>query len=256
MIDHDRLVGALLDKLDELGLTDDTIVLYSTDNGPHANSWPDAATTPFRSEKNTNWEGAFRVPQLIRWPGRVEAGSVSTELISHMDWLPTLVAAGGDPGVKEKLLQGHEAAGKTFRVHLDGFDFLPSLTGQREKGPRASFFYFSDDGDLVAMRYDNWKLVFMEQRLAGTLQVWFEPFVPLRVPKLYNLRTDPFERADVTSNTYWDWFMDHVFLVVPAQDIVGEFLHTFVDFPPRQRAASFTIDRVLETLASAMTGGR
>jgi arylsulfatase len=167
-----------------------------------------------------------------------------------------LVAAAGEPEVKEKLLQGHEAAGKTFKVHLDGFNFLPHLTGEEEKGPRASFFYFSDDGDLVAMRYDNWKLVFMEQRQAGTLQVWFEPFVPLRAPKLYNLRTDPFERADLTSNTYWDWFMDHIFLVVPAQSIVGEFLQTFVEYPPRQKAASFTIDQVLETLTAATTSGR
>ena len=196
MIDHDKLVGALLDKLDELGLTDDTIVVYSTDNGPHANSWPDAATTPFRSEKNTNWEGAFRVPQLTRWPGKIAAGSVTNEIISHMDWLPTLLAAAGEPEVKEKLLATHDAAGKTFNVHLDGFNFLPHLTGEEPGGPRTSFFYFSDDGDLMAMRYDNWKLVFMEQRLAGTLQVWFEPLVPLRAPKLYNLRTDPFERAD------------------------------------------------------------
>jgi arylsulfatase len=256
MIDHDRFVGALLDKLDELGLADGTIVIYSTDNGPHANSWPDAATTPFRSEKNTNWEGAFRVPQLIRWPGKIPAGSVSNEIISHMDWLPTLVAAAGEPVVKEKLLQGREAAGKSFKVHLDGFNFLPYLTGEEKKGPRVSFFYFSDDGDLIAMRYDNWKLVFMEQRLAGTLQVWFEPFVALRAPKLFNLRTDPFERADITSNTYWDWFMDRIYLAVPAQGLVGEFLQSFLDFPPRQSAASFTIDQVLEKLTAATTSGR
>jgi arylsulfatase A-like enzyme len=256
MIDHDMLVGALLDKLDELGLADDTMVVYSTDNGPHANSWPDAATTPFRSEKNTNWEGAFRVPQLTRWPARIAAGSVSNAVISHMDWLPTLLAAAGEPDVKEKLLESHEAAGKTFKVHLDGFNFLPHLTGEEANGPRVSFFYFSDDGDLIAMRYDNWKLVFMEQRLAGTLQVWFEPFVPLRVPKLFNLRTDPFERADMTSNTYWDWFMDHLYLIIPAQGIVGEFLQTFAEFPPRQKAASFTIDQVLEKLTTATTSGR
>jgi arylsulfatase A-like enzyme len=255
MIGHDMLVGALLDKLDELGLTDDTIVLYSTDNGPHANSWPDAATTPFRSEKNTNWEGAFRVPQLMRWPAKVAAGTVSNEIISHMDWLPTLVAAGGEPGIKDKLLDGHQAGRKTFKVHLDGFNFLPYLTGDEDRGPRDSFFYFSDDGDLVAMRYDNWKLVFMEQRITGTLQVWFEPFVPLRAPKVYNLRTDPFERADITSNTYWDWFMDRLFLAVPAQSIVGEFLQTFAQFPPRQKAASFTIDQVLDKLTAATTSG-
>jgi arylsulfatase len=256
MIDHDRFVGALLDKLDELGLTDDTIVLYSTDNGPHANSWPDAGTTPFRSEKNTNWEGAFRVPQLMRWPGKVDAGAVSNEMISHLDWLPTLVSAAGEPEVKAKLLEGHEAAGKTFKVHLDGFDFVPFFTGDEEKGPRGSFFYFSDDGDLIALRYDNWKFVFMEQRVAGTLQVWFEPFEPLRIPKLYNLRTDPFERADITSNTYWDWFIDRVFLVVPTQAVVAEFLQTFAEFPPRQKAASFTIDEVLEKLTAATTSGR
>jgi len=256
MIDHDRFVGALLDKLDELGLTDDTIVLYSTDNGPHANSWPDAGTTPFRSEKNTNWEGAFRVPQLMRWPGRVAPGTVSNEIISHLDWLPTLVSAAGEPDVKAKLLEGHESGRQTFKVHLDGFDFVPYFTGEAEKGPRVSFFYFSDDGDLVALRYDNWKFVFMEQRVAGTLQVWFEPFVPLRVPKLYNLRTDPFERADITSNTYWDWFIDRVFLVVPTQAVVAEFLQTFAEFPPRQKAASFTIDEVLEKLTAATTSGR
>jgi arylsulfatase A-like enzyme len=255
MIDHDKFVGALLDKLDELGLADDTIVVYGTDNGPHANSWPDGATTPFRSEKNTNWEGAFRVPQLIRWPGKIPAGAVSNEIISHMDWLPTLLAAAGEPDIKEKLRQGHEAARKTFRVFLDGFNFLPNLTGQEATAPRDSFFYFSDDGDLLAMRYDNWKFVFMEQRVAGTLQVWFEPFVPLRIPKLYNLRTDPFERADLTSNTYWDWFIDHVFLLVPAQAVVSEFLQTFAEFPPRQKAASFTIDQVLEKLTAAPTSG-
>ncbi len=167
MIDHDRHVGQVLDTLDELGIADDTIFVYSTDNGPHMNSWPDGAMTPFRSEKNTNWEGAFRVPQMIRWPGKIPAGVVSNEIISHMDWMPTLLAAAGDPDVTEKLLVGHEAAGKTFKVHLDGYDFLPYLTGETDKGPRIEFFYFSDDGDLVATRYDNWKLVFAEQRVAG-----------------------------------------------------------------------------------------
>jgi arylsulfatase len=254
MVDHDRHVGVLLDKLDELGLAEDTIVVYSTDNGPHMNTWPDGGMTPFRSEKNTNWEGAFRVPQLIRWPGRIEAGVVSNEMVSHLDWLPTLVAAAGDPDVKEKLLEGHDAGGTTFRVHLDGYNLLPYLTGETDASPRKEFFYFSDDGDLVAMRYDNWKLVFAEQRMEGTLQAWFEPFVALRVPKLFNLRTDPFERADKTSNTYWDWFIDRVFLVVPAQAIVADFLGTFVEFPPRQKAASFTIDQVLATMEAAAGG--
>jgi arylsulfatase len=256
MVEHDELVGKLLDKLDELGLADDTIVIYSTDNGPHRNSWPDAGTTPFRSEKNTNWEGAFRVPQVIRWPGRIPAGVVSNEIISHLDWLPTLLAAAGDDGVTEKLLQGHEAAGKTFRVHLDGHDFLPYLTGAEERGPRRGFFYFSDDGDLLAVRFDNWKMVFLEQRVEGTLAVWAEPFVELRVPKMFNLRIDPYEFAPVTSNTYWDWCLDHAFLAVPTQAIVGEFLQTFVEYPPRQKAASFTVDQVMAKLEAAVTEGR
>jgi len=256
MIDHDRLVGRVLDSLDELGITDETIVLYSTDNGPHMNTWPDGAMTPFRSEKNTNWEGAFRVPQLIRWPGRIEAGSVANGIVSHLDWLPTLLAAAGEPDVKERLLGGHEAAGKTFNVHLDGYDLLPYLTGEADASPRTEFFYFSDDGDLVAMRYDNWKLVFMEQRMTGTLQVWFEPFVPLRAPKLFNLRTDPFERADVTSNTYWDWFVDRAFVAVPVQQIVSEFLGTFLAYPPRMKAASFTIDQVQAKLEAAIAAGQ
>jgi len=255
MIDHDRHVGQVLDKLDDLGIADDTIFIYSTDNGPHMNSWPDGAMTPFRSEKNTNWEGAFRVPEMIRWPGHIPAGVVSNEIISHMDWLPTLLAAAGDPDVKDKLKVGHEAAGKTFRVHLDGYDFLPYLTGLEDKGPRVEFFYFSDDGDLVATRYDNWKLVFAEQRVPGTLQVWAEPFVMLRVPLLFNLRTDPFERANTTSNTYYDWMLDRVYLIIPSQKIVGEFLQTFFQFPPRMKAASFTVDQVLEKMEAALQGG-
>lgn len=255
MIDHDRAVGRVLDLLDELGITDDTIVIYSTDNGPHTNTWPDGATTPFRSEKNTNWEGAFRVPQLIRWPGRIEAGQVANGIVSHLDWLPTLLSAAGDPDVKQKLLAGHEAGGKTFRVHLDGYDLMPYLTGDVQESPRTEFFYFSDDGDLVALRYDNWKLVFMEQRVAGTLQVWFEPFIPLRAPKLFNLRTDPFERADTTSNTYWDWFIDRAFVAVPVQHMVAEFLGTFLEYPPRMKAPSFTIDQVQAKLEAAIAAG-
>jgi arylsulfatase len=255
MIDHDKHVGKVLDKLDQLGIAEDTIVMYSTDNGPHANSWPDAATTPFRSEKNTNWEGAFRVPAIVRWPGHIPAGTVSNEIVSHLDWLPTFLSAAGDPDVKEKLLGGHEAAGKTFNVHLDGYDLLPHLTGETDSSPRKEFFYFSDDGDLVAMRYDNWKMVFMEQRCRGTLQVWAEPFVTLRVPKLFNLRTDPFETADTTSNTYWDWYLDRAFICLPGINLVAEFLSTFIDHPPRMKAASFTIDQVQEKLEAAMTSG-
>jgi len=253
MIDHDKVVGALLDKLDALGTAENTIVIYSTDNGPHMNSWPDGAMTPFRSEKNTNWEGAFRVPEMIRWPGKIPAGAVSNEIISHHDWLPTFLAAAGDPDIVEKLKAGHEIAGTTYKAHIDGYNLLPYLTGQADQGPRPGFVYFSDDGDLVALRYDNFKMVFMEQRAAGTLQVWGEPFVTLRIPKLFNLRTDPFERADTTSNTYWDWFLDHAYLAIAAQGLIGAFLETFREFPPRQKAASFTIDQALEKLHAAMT---
>jgi len=248
MIDHDKHIGVLLDLLDELKIADNTLVLYSTDNGPHMNSWPDAGMTPFRNEKNSNWEGAYRVPAMVRWPGRIKPGSVSNEIVSHMDWLPTFLAAAGDADIKEKLKKGHAAVGKTFKVHLDGYNLLPYLTGQEKTSSRPGFFYFSDDGDLTAVRYDNWKLVFMEQRVPGTLQIWAEPFVRLRVPKMYNLRTDPYERADITSNTYYDWVLDHVFLCVPAQAIVGEFLQTFHAFPPRQKAASFSLDQVMATL--------
>ena len=248
MIDHDKNVGEMLAQLDQLGIADDTIVFYSTDNGPHMNSWPDAGMTPFRSEKNTNWEGAFRVPGMVRWPGKIKSSSVSNQMISHMDWLPTILAAADDPDIKEKLLKGHQAGAKTFKVHLDGYNQLPFLTGKTDKGPRDEFFYFSDDGDLLAVRYDNWKLVFGEQREQGSCQIWAEAFVRLRLPHIFNLRTDPLERATITSNTYWDWVFDHAFLLVPAQQIVGKFLATFKDYPPRQKAASFTVDQVLEKL--------
>jgi arylsulfatase len=256
MIDHDRNVGELLDLVDELGIADDTIVMYSTDNGPHMNTWPDGGMTPFRSEKNSNWEGAFRVPEMVRWPGRIPAGVVSNEIVQHHDWLPTFLAAAGEPDIVEKLKQGHEAAGKTFRVHIDGFNLLPYLTGEIDKSPRQLFIYFSDDGDVLGIRFDNWKVVFMEQRVQGTLQIWAEPFVPLRLPKLFNLRTDPFERADVTSNTYWDWVMDGAILVLAASSLVGEFLQTFKEFPPRQKAASFTIDQAVAKLEAALTAGQ
>ena len=252
MIDHDKNVGEMLAKLDELGIATDTIVFYSTDNGPHMNSWPDAGMTPFRSEKNTNWEGAFRVPGMVRWPGKIKAGAVSNQMISHMDWLPTILAAAGEPDIKDKLLKGHQAGDKTFKVHLDGYNQLPFLTGETDKSPREAFFYFSDDGDLLGLRYDNWKIVFAEQRLQGTMQLWAEPFVRLRLPKMFNLRTDPFEFADITSNTYWDWLVDHAYLLVPAQQIVGQFLATFKDFPPRQKAASFSVDQALEKLQEGL----
>lgn len=253
MIDHDRNVGTVLAKLDELGLIDNTIVIYSTDNGPHANTWPDGATTPFRSEKNTNWEGAFRVPGMVRWPGKIAAGTVSSEIISHHDWLPTLLAAAGMDDIVDRLQSGWTVNGSSYKVHIDGYNILPYLTGQEKKSPRRGFFYFSDDGDLLALRYDNWKMVFVEQRCRGTLQLWAEPFTHLRVPKMFNLRTDPYERADITSNTYMDWLLDHVFLLLPAQTMVGEFLATFKEYPPRQKAASFTIDQVMAKLQ--MPGG-
>jgi arylsulfatase A-like enzyme len=253
MVDHDTHVGALLDKLDELGITGDTIVFYSTDNGPHMNTWPDGGMTPFRNEKNSNWEGAFRVPAMVRWPGVIEPGTVSNEIVSMHDWLPTFLAAAGEPDIVEKLKKGHQASDKTFKVHIDGFNLLPYLSGDEEKSPRPGFFYFSDDGDLVALRYDNWKIVFMEQRVQGTLEIWANPFVPLRVPKLFNLRTDPFERADITSNTYYDWLVDRVFLMVPAQHLVGQFLATFQEFPPRMKAASFTVDQVMEKLTQGIS---
>jgi len=255
MIDHDRNVGTLLDLLDKLGIANDTIVMYSTDNGPHMNSWPDGGMTPFRSEKNTNWEGAFRVPCMIRWPGRIDAGTVSNQIVSHLDWLPTFLGAAGEPDIKTKLLKGRRAGAKRFKVHLDGHDLLPYLTGKVDKSEREGFFYFSDDGDLVALRFDNWKVVFMEQRAQGTLRIWAEPFTPLRAPKLYNLRTDPFERADITSNTYYDWFLDRAYMVAAAQIVTGRFLATFEEFPPRQKAPSFTVDQAMEKLEASFTTG-
>ena len=248
MIDHDKNVGTVVDKLKELGIDDNTIVLYSTDNGPHMNTWPDAGMTPFHGEKNSNWEGAYRVPAMVRWPGKIEAGSISNDIMSHMDWMPTLMAAAGDPDIKEELKKGLKIGDMDYKVHLDGYNFLPYLTGKEKTSPREEFFYFSDDGDLQALRYDNWKVVFAQQRAQGTMLVWSEPLVNTRIPWLFNLRTDPYERAATTSNTYWDWWMDHAFLLVPAQSYVSKFLGTFKEFPPRQEAASFTLDQVLEQL--------
>jgi arylsulfatase len=250
MVEHDVHVGMLLDKLDELGVADNTIVFYSTDNGPHKNTWPDSATNPFRNEKNSNWEGAFRVPAMVRWPGKIAPGSVSNTIMHHMDWMPTFLAAAGEPDVKEKLLEGHSAIGRNYRVHLDGYDFMDVLTGKTEEGPRKEIFYFSDTGELTALRYGDWKLIFAEQRATGTLRVWAEPFTLLRFPLLFNLRQDPFEHATITSNTYYDWVIDKAYMFVPAQQYVARFLGTFKEYPPRQRAASFTIDQVMEKLQS------
>ncbi len=248
MVEHDRHVGKLLAKLDELGIADNTIVFYSTDNGVHMNTWPDGGMTPFRSEKNTNWEGAMRVPAFVRWPGHIEAGSVTNEIVHHMDWMPTLLAIAGEPNVKEKLLTGYRAEGKTYKVHLDGYNVLPLLTGKTDKSPRKEIFYFSDDGDLTALRYGDWKLIFMEQKTEETLRIWMEPFVPLRIPLIINLRRDPYERGMKTSNTYLDWLIDRAYLLVPAQAYVGKFLETFKDYPPRMKAASFSLDQVMEKL--------
>jgi arylsulfatase A-like enzyme len=249
MIDHDKNVGSILDVIDELGIAENTIVLYSTDNGPHRNSWPDAGTSPFRNEKNTGWEGGYRVPSLARWPGKIKPGSISNEIMSHLDWAPTLLAAAGEPDVKKKLLKGYKANGKKYKVHLDGFNFLPYLTGAEEAAPRDRFFYFSDDGDLLAMRYKNWKVHFMVQDQPGTLEIWQREFRSLRLPYLFNLRTDPYEQATITSNTYWDWYIDHAWTLYPLKDVVGEFLVTFKEYPPRQKAGSFTIGAALEKLS-------
>lgn len=250
MIEHDMHIGEFLTLLDELGVADNTLVFYSTDNGPHMNTWPDAAMTPFRGEKNTNWEGGWRVPAAVRWPGKITAGSVSNDIMHHMDWLPTFLAVAGEPDVKEKLLKGHRAINRKYKVHLDGYNFLPFLTGEVDTGPRREIFYFSDDGDLTALRYDAWKLVFLEQRVAQTLQAWQEPFVELRLPYIFNLRRDPYERAQITSNTYYDWMLDRAYLLVPAQDYVAQFLATFKEYPPRQKAASFSLDQVMEKLTA------
>ena len=246
MLDHDDNVGQLLKKLDTLGIADNTIVLYSTDNGPHKNTWPDAATSPFRNEKNTNFEGAFRVPAMVRWPGKIKAGAISNDLMHHMDWLQTFVAAAGEPDIGKKLLKGHQAGGKTFKVHLDGYNYLPYLTGKTNQVPRRDIFYFSDDGDLTAVRVGEWKVVFMEQRATGTMQVWAEPFVPLRLPKLFNLRRDPFEVADVTSNTYWDWVLYRAPRLFSGMAAVTQFMATFNEYPPRQKVASFTVLGLME----------
>jgi len=249
MVEHDRHVGILLKKLDELGITDNTIVHYSTDNGPHMNTWPDAASSPFFGEKNTNWEGGWRVPSMVRWPGKIKAGSVSNEVMHHMDWLPTFMAAAGSPDIKERLKKGGvKSMGRKYKVHLDGYNFLPHLTGKEEKGPRREIFYFADTGELTALRYDDWKVIFLEQKEYTTLRAWIEPWTVLRTPLLTNLRRDPYERAHVTSNTYYDWMIDRAYAFVPAQAYVGQFLETFKEFPPRQKPASFSIDQVMEKL--------
>ncbi len=252
MVEHDGHVGELLDLLDELGIEDNTVVYYSTDNGAETFTWPDGGTTMFRGEKNTNWEGGYRVPAMIRWPGVIEPGQVSHEIISQLDFLPTFMAAVGEPDIKEELMAGKQVGGETFKVHLDGYNFLPYFRGETDVGPRREFFYFSDDGNLVGLRYNNWKVVFAEQRSHG-FDVWQDPFVQLRLPKLFNLRMDPFERADHEAMNYGQWRIERVYALVPVQGIVGEFLGTFAEFPPRQKPASFSIDQVLESMQTSAT---
>jgi len=249
MVEHDAQVGELLRKLDELGIAENTIVMYSTDNGAECFSWPDGGTTPFRNEKNSNWEGGFRVPCVIRWPGVIKPGTVVNDIGSHEDMLPTLLAAVGNPNIADELLQGKKVGDTTFKVHLDGYNLLPAFQG-RSAWPRKEFFYFSDDGQLMNYRYGPWKLVFAEQRSHG-LDVWQDPLVPLRFPKLFNLRMDPFERADHEASDYDRWRVDHAFVLIPAQAMIGEFLQTFREFPPRQKPASFNLDKVLESLGEA-----
>jgi arylsulfatase len=253
MVEHDAMVGQLLDEPKELGLEDNTIVMYSTDNGAEKFTWPDGGQSPFRGEKNTNWEGGYRVPCVIRWPGVIKPGSVFNDIFAHEDMLPTLLAAAGDPEVKEKLLKGVKVGNKSFKVHLDGYNITDALTG-KSPSVRHEFFYFNDDGSVVALRNNQWKLVFAEQRAHG-FDVWQEPFVTLRVPKLFNLRSDPFESADHESMDYERWRVEHLFLLVPAQQYIGQFLATFKEFPPRQKAGSFALDNVLELLQTGTQGG-
>jgi arylsulfatase len=250
MVVHDEQVGTILKKLDELGIADNTIVMYSTDNGPENDTWPDGATTPFRSQKDTNWEGGWRVPCFMRWPGKIKPGTVLNGIVSHIDMFPTLLAAAGDPDVTQKLLKGTKVGGQAFNVHLDGYNMLPYLTGEAKESPRQSLVYFSDDGELMAVRLRDWKIQFAVQR-AFQMNVWAEPLVKLRVPHLFSLRRDPFERADFNSNTYWDWMVDHAFLMYEVQALVAEQIAGFAKFPPRQKPASFNLDAVLAQVSKS-----
>jgi arylsulfatase A-like enzyme len=257
MVTHDEQIGQMLDKVDELGIADNTIVMYSTDNGPENDTWPDGANTPFRSQKDTNWEGAWRVPSFIRWPGKIKPGTVLNGIVSHQDMLPTFLAAAGDPDISKKLLDGYKVGDKTFKVHIDGINMLPYLTGAVKESPRDFFFYVSDDGDIMAVRTGDWKLVFEEQRATST-QVWAEPMVKLRLPHIFSLRRDPFERADFNSNVYFDWMIDHTPQLYQCQAIVAAQIQNYVKYPPRQKAASFNLDAVMAQLdkAAQTTSGK
>jgi arylsulfatase A-like enzyme len=247
MVEHDAQVGQLLKKLDDLKIADNTIVIYTTDNGAEVMFWPDGGMTPFRGEKATAWEGGFRVPCMVRWPGRIKPGQLSNDIVAGEDWLPTLLAAAGVPDIKEKLLTGYKAGASTFKVHLDGYNQLPYLTGEAKESPRKEFFYFNDDGSLVALRYNRWKIHFAIQEGHG-FGVWQGAWTPLRVPMLMDLRADPFERAEHDSEDYTRWAVDRIFLLVPAQAYVGQFLATFKDFPQRQKVGTFTLDQVMQQM--------
>jgi len=252
MVEHDMHVGELLKLLDDLGIANDTLVFYSTDNGPHYNTWPDSGTTIFRSEKNSNWEGAYRVPAFVRWPGKFEAGKTLNGIVSHEDWLPTLAAIGGDPDIKKKLRDGVELNGRSYRNYIDGQNQLDYFSGKTEESPRKDFIYVNDDGQVVAMRYDAWKVVFLENR-GQAFGVWREPFIELRVPLLFNLRRDPLERAQHNSNTYNDWFLDRAFVIVPLQGLAAKFLQTMQDYPPSQEPGSFNLTKIERQLRSGVS---
>ncbi|MBW1645538.1 MAG: arylsulfatase [Deltaproteobacteria bacterium] len=247
MVEHDAMVGELLALLDRLQIADNTIVIYTTDNGPHACEWPDAATTPFRGEKNTNWEGSFRVPAIIRWPGRVKAGVSCNEIVAALDWVPTLMAAVGEPHIKEELLKGKKLGTRTYKVHLDGYNILPLLAGEVQHSPRQEFFYFGDEGQFLGVRHGRWKFVFAEQKTPGGVSVWIDPFVYNRVPRIFDLRMDPFEKAE-TANVYDRWLTQHVFLIVPTQQVIGKFLRSFIEFPQRQKPASWNVQGMVQMM--------
>ncbi|MEN8186673.1 MAG: arylsulfatase [Bacteroidota bacterium] len=248
MVEHDMHVGELLTLLDELGIADNTIVFYSTDNGPHYNTWPDGATTPFRSEKNSNWEGAYRVPAFIKWTGHFPANVTLNGIVSHEDWLPTFAAVAGNTKIKSQLLDGVSVNGRKYRNYIDGYNLLDYLKGTVKKSPRNEFWYVNDDGQVVAARYAGWKAVFLENR-ARAFDVWREPFTELRIPLLFNLRRDPFEKAQHNSNTYNDWFLDRAFVLVPIQQLAGQFLKTMVDYPPSQTPGAFNLSKIEEQLS-------
>ena len=250
MIEHDGHVGQLLDALDRLGVADDTIVLYSTDNGPHFNTWPDAGNTPFRSEKNSNWEGAYRVPAFVRWPGHFAPGVTLNGIVSHQDWLPTFAAIAGNPDIKAQLLQGVELNGRSYRNYIDGFDMTAYLEGETPDSPRNHFVYVNDDGEIVAVRWNDWKVVYKENRGQG-FGVWREPFTDLRVPLVFNLRRDPYERAQHNANIYEDWALDRPFIIFGTQTVAVEFLKTLVAYPPSQTPGSFTLDSVTKQIEDA-----